>query len=121
MTVEMSHLDYKPYTDYQHMQTTHTLNCVSAGLVTLRSCRLGAALPLFHIEEEVTSSGDGALRCQAPGAQEAKISKDIKRASISKTADLSNVNCHLTPPLSLLHHHHRPTGLQQQVRGGEGT
>lgn len=37
------------------------------------------------------------VRCQAPRNQ-GPNPKDIKRASISKTADLRNVNCHLTPP-----------------------
>lgn len=57
------------------------------------------ALPPFLVKGEVTSSGDRALRCQAPGLRGQNL-KDIKRASISKTADLPNVNCHLTSLLT---------------------
>lgn len=53
----------------------------------------------FLSRGEVTSSGDRALRCQAPGLRGQNL-KDIKRASISKTADLPNVNCHLTSLLT---------------------
>lgn len=61
----------------------------------------GSASVYLHFlsRGEVTSSGDRALRCQAPGLRGQNL-KDIKRASISKTADLPNVNCHLTSLLT---------------------
>lgn len=41
---------------------------------------------------------DRAQRCQAPRLRGQNLRKNFKSASMSKTADLSNVNCHLTPP-----------------------
>lgn len=72
----------------------------------MRSCRLGQLYLHFLSKGDVTSPGDRALRCQALGLRGQNL-KDIKRASISKTADLPNVNCHLTPHH---HHHQRPPG-----------
>lgn len=78
-------------------QSNYALNSIKERLVMLRSSRITQFSLSVLSKGEVTSSGDGAPWCQAPGLRGQNLT-DIKSASISKTAELHNVNCHLTPP-----------------------